>query len=83
MTPEDQDRIASEQDFAEERFLMQAITELRLEFQRAAKPYIDRLVLIQSMKRPPSIVLTLDQAQTFFDLTMGDDRTRALPEDTK
>lgn len=71
MTPEDQDRLAAEQDTAEERYCLQALAELRRSYERDAKPYIDRLVQLRSTRPVPTITLTLDQAREFIDFTMG------------
>ena len=46
------------------------LSDLRKSYEQAAKPYIDRLVAIKSV-RQPSITLTLDQAREFVDFTMS------------
>ena len=55
----------------EEQYCYQALAELRKSYERGAKPYIDRLVAINSMRPAPSITLTLDQAREFIDFTMS------------
>lgn len=69
------ERRVPERESAEERYCYQALAELRKSYDLAAKPYIDRLVRIQSMRPPPPIMLTLDQTREFIDFTMG---SRAL-----
>jgi hypothetical protein len=54
-----------ERESDEERYCYQALADLRRSYDAAAKPYIDRLVLIKSLRPTPSIVLTLDQAREF------------------
>ena len=54
----------------EEQHCYQMLAELRQSYERAAKPYIDRLVAIKSMQPSPSITLTVDQAREFIDVTM-------------
>jgi hypothetical protein len=62
MVPEDQDRIASEQDNAEERYCHQMLAELRRSYEKAAAPYINRLVVLAGLRTPVRTV-TMDQAQ--------------------
>lgn len=63
--------VVPEREDAEESYCYQALAELRRSYDAAAKPYIDRLVQIKSMKPAPRIVLTLDQACEFVDFTMA------------
>lgn len=53
---------------AEEQYCHLMLSELRKSYELAAKPYIDRLVKIKSL-RMPVIRLSLDQAQ---ELQIGD-----------
>jgi hypothetical protein len=55
----------------EEQYCYQALAELRKSYERAAKPYIDRLVTIRSTSSTSSITLTLDQAREFIDFMMS------------
>ena len=63
-------RVAERED-AEERYLYERLADLRRSYELAAKPYIERLVQIRSLRPAPSITLTLDQAREFIDFTMG------------
>ena len=63
--------LTPERDSAEERYLFQTLAELRRAYERDAKPYIDRLVAIRSMRSSVPLVLTLDQAREFIDITMS------------
>lgn len=60
-----------EREDAEERYLYDRLADLRRSYELAAKPYIERLVAIRSMRTGPSITLTLDQAREFVDFTMS------------
>lgn len=42
---------------SEEEFCHQQLTRLRADYERAAKPWVDRLVQIQMSKRPVYLVL--------------------------
>lgn len=50
---------------AEERFLIDQIRTLQLEYEKAAKPYVERLVLIRSLRPAPRFMLSVEQAQMF------------------
>lgn len=56
---------------AEEEYLHEAIAALQKQYARAAKPYIDRLVAIQSMKSPPPMFISVEQA-TLLGLKVKD-----------
>lgn len=60
-----------ERESDEERYLYEQLAELRRSYELAAKPYIERLVRIRSLRPAPSITLTLDQARELIDFTMG------------
>ncbi len=60
-----------EREDSEERYLYDRLADLRRSYELAAKPYIERLVAIRSMRPAPSITLTLDQAREFIDFTMS------------
>ena len=55
----------------EEQWCYQRLAELRELYERDARPYIDKLVAIESMRTAPRITLTLDQAREFIDFTMS------------
>lgn len=48
---------------AEERYHPEAIHALRLQYEAAIKPYVDRLVYLRSIRPYPPIVITLEQAK--------------------
>lgn len=50
-------------DDSEERYLRETLAMLQESYAKAAKPYIDRLVMIHSMRVPAPITLSLEQAQ--------------------
>jgi len=50
-------RQADREEVAEERYCYQALADLRKSYDAAAKPYIDRLVAINSMQTPAPILL--------------------------
>ena len=54
----------------EERYCLQMLAELRKAYERDAKPYIDRLIAIHSMRPSKTLVLSIDQAREFIDFTM-------------
>ena len=60
-----------EREGDEERYLYERLADLRRSYELAAKPYIERLVKIRSLRPAPSITLTLDQAREFIDFTTG------------
>jgi hypothetical protein len=45
---------------AEERYCHEAIRALQLSFNKAAKPYIDRLVSIRSLRTPTYVIPITD-----------------------
>lgn len=49
----------------EETYLREAIAMLHESYTKAAKPYIDRLVAIESMKTRPPIFVMYEQAKAF------------------
>lgn len=52
----------------EEQYLLRCINALRLSYERDAKPYLDRLVELRNMKRPP-LVVPLEEWEKFQSLT--------------
>lgn len=56
---------------AEEEYLHEVIAALQEQYNRAAKPYIDRLVAIQSMKAPSPMFISTEQA-TLLGLKVKD-----------
>lgn len=42
---------------SEEQFCHQMLAKLRMDYERAAKPYVDRLARIKSMEIPPIFVM--------------------------
>lgn len=42
---------------SEEQFCHQMLAKLRMDYDRAAKPYVDRLARIKSMEMPPIFVM--------------------------
>ena len=63
--------MTDDQENAEERYCLQALANLRKSYETAAQKYIDRLVRIRSLQTPAPIVLTLDQAHEFINVTMN------------
>jgi len=65
MALEKEDYYEEQEGYCEERCLREMLAMLQEDCARAAKPYIDRLVTIHSMRpSPPMVVpLTLEQAQ--------------------
>lgn len=57
-------RTADDHVDAEERYLIDAINALRREYEQAAKPYVDRLVYLRSI-RAPRYILSVDEAAAF------------------
>ena len=60
-----------ERESDEERYLYERLADLRRSYELAAKPYIERLVQIRSLRPAPSITLTPDQARELIDFAMG------------
>lgn len=52
----------------DEQYCYQALAELRKSYERAAKPYIDRLVAIKSMEPPQPFLLTLGAKVGEFEI---------------
>lgn len=48
---------------AEARHLHEMLANLRRDYEKAAQPYIDRLVMIQSLRSPAPMLVTAGQAQ--------------------
>lgn len=48
---------------AEERHHLEAIHALRLQYEAAIKPYVERLVYLRSIRPHPPIFITLEQAE--------------------
>jgi hypothetical protein len=48
---------------AEERYHLERIHDLRLQYEAAIKPYVDRLVYLRSIRPQPPIFITLEQAK--------------------
>jgi hypothetical protein len=65
----DQDRAEGE-DSSEERYLLEALSKLQKSYNQAAKPYVDRLIAIRSI-RMPKMTITLELAKS-LGLTQGD-----------
>ncbi len=63
--------LVPEREDEEERYLCERLADLRRSYELAAKPYIERLVAIRSIRPAPSITLTLDQARDFIDFKMS------------
>lgn len=57
MNEEDFDPIAQE-----ERELLGIIADLQREYQRQAKPYVDRLVRLKSLQPPPPFIFPVAEA---------------------
>lgn len=47
---------------AEERYMIDAIRALQCEYEKAIKPYADRLVYLRSLRPHPPFVIMLDAA---------------------
>jgi hypothetical protein len=50
-----------EQDMTEQDYLYQQIDRIGLEYEKAIKPYVDRLVYLKRIESPPSILVTQEQ----------------------
>jgi hypothetical protein len=48
---------------AEERYHLERIHELRLQYEAAIKPYVDRLVYLRSIRPQVPFVITVEQAR--------------------
>ena len=48
---------------AEERYHLEAIHALRLQYEAAIKPYVDRLVCLRSIRPQTPFVITVEQAR--------------------
>lgn len=47
----------------EECYMLERIRELRLQYEAAIKPYVDRLVYLRSIRPQPPISIALEQAE--------------------
>lgn len=47
----------------EEQYLREILAMLRESYDKAAKPYIDRIAMIQSHRKPEPIYVTIEQAK--------------------
>jgi hypothetical protein len=45
----------------EQEYLYQQIGRISLEYEKAIKPYVDRLVYLKRIESPPSILVTQEQ----------------------
>jgi len=45
----------------EQEYLYQQIDRIYLEYEKAIKPYVDRLVYLKRIESPPSILVTQEQ----------------------
>jgi len=45
----------------EQDYLYQQIDRISLEYEKAIKPYVDRLVYLKKIESPPSILVTQEQ----------------------
>lgn len=55
-----------DEDFDEhERFLIGEIQKIQEAYQLAAKPYIDRLMYLRSLRPMPPMFITVEQAKEF------------------
>jgi hypothetical protein len=45
----------------EQEYLYQQIDRIGLEYEKAIKPYVDRLVYLKRIESPPSILVTQEQ----------------------
>lgn len=55
----------------EEQYCLQRLAELRKDYELNCKPYIERLTKIRAMSPVAPLVLPIDQAREFIELTMG------------
>lgn len=49
---------------SEERYLRETLAMLQDSYEKAAKPYIDRLVEIYAMRLPEPMIVTIEQARS-------------------
>ena len=56
-------RTAEDTLAAEERYHLERIHDLRLQYEAAIKPHVDRLVYLRSTRPQVPFVITLEQAQ--------------------
>lgn len=47
---------------SEEQYLHQQIDLIRLEYEKAIKPYVDRLIYLKQLEIPKPIYMTVEQA---------------------
>lgn len=57
-------------DNPEEQYLMDALRILREDYAKAAKPYVDRLVAIRSMRIEPMYIPIESLSQEFLDASL-------------
>ncbi len=69
--PNDVTVMRQEFDDSEERYLRETLAMLQESYAKAAKPYIDRLVAIRSL-RTPQMFMTVEQAQELGILPHND-----------
>ena len=50
-------------DLEQERYLREALARLDADYRKMAKPYIDRLVFLQSLRPSPPMFVTKEQAE--------------------
>lgn len=54
---------------AEDQYLREILAMLRENYDKAAKPYIERLAMIRSHRKPEPIFVTIEQAKAMgFDI---------------
>jgi hypothetical protein len=53
----------------EQEYLLQQIDLIRLEYEKAVKPYVDRLVYLKSLEPLPPIFVTFEQAAAIAKAT--------------
>ncbi len=56
---------------AEERYLREMLAMLREGYEKAAKPYIDRLAEIQAMRPPSPVIIATEQARMLMPMSAG------------
>jgi hypothetical protein len=57
-------------DAAEERYLRETLAMLQESYAKAAKPYIDRLVAISSMRQPAPVVMSIERLHDLWEMKM-------------
>lgn len=57
----------------EERYLLKTLAMLQESYAKAAKPYIDRIAMIHSYRKPEPLFVTIEQAQAMgFEVPNAD-----------